>query len=218
MNIDYDKLRMYKDRIRIFFILYFFSEPYNGQEYSDCCRVLRTEVKIQKLDFLIRNPDYLCYELLDICNRKDIRKEEIKASVKNIFRSHEPQIRRLEMERFFFGAYEDINQVIAFLVTVGFIKYTTERDSILRPIEKIYYITNEADVKMKRNMDEMPYLQWYIDRCLLIKKYFGEYSGTELKNLQYKIAEYRNTTYKEYIHDVEEKVKVKYFKEFGEEL
>jgi len=218
MNIDYEELRMYKDRIRIFFIIYFFSEPYNGQQYVDCCRVLHTEVKIQKLDFLIRNPDYLCYELLDICNRKDINKEEIKAIVRDIFCSHEPKVRRLEMEKFFFGAYEDIDQVIAFLVTVGFIKYSTERNDILRPIEKKYYVTNEADLKMKKNIDTMPYLQWYVNRCLLIKKYFGEYSGTELKNLQYKIDEYRNTTYKEYIKDVEEKVKVKYFKEFGEEL
>ncbi|MPM10898.1 hypothetical protein SDC9_57235 [bioreactor metagenome] len=218
MNIDYEELRMYKDRIRIFFIIYFFSEPYNGQQYSDCCRVLHTEVKIQKLDFLIRNPDYLCYELLDICNRENVKKEEIKTIIKNIFHSKEPQIRRLEMEKFFFGAYEDIDQVIAFLVAVGFIKYTTERNSILRPIEKNYYVTNEADQKMKKNMNEMPYLRWYVDRCLLIKKYFGEYSGTELKNLQYKIDEYRNTTYKEYIRDVAETVKIKYFEDFGEEL
>lgn len=26
MNIDYEELRIYKDRIRIFFIIYFFSE------------------------------------------------------------------------------------------------------------------------------------------------------------------------------------------------
>lgn len=145
MNIDYEELRMYKDRIRIFFIIYFFSEPYIGQQYVDCCRVLHTEVKIQKLDFLIRNPDYLCYELLDICNRKDINKEEIKTIVRHIFCSHEPKVRRLEMEKFFFGAYEDIDQVIAFLVTVGFIKYSTERNNILRPTEKNYYVTNEAD-------------------------------------------------------------------------
>jgi len=59
MNIDYEELRHYKDRIRIFFIIYIFSEPCNDQNYDDCCRVLHTEVKIQKLDFLIRNPDYL---------------------------------------------------------------------------------------------------------------------------------------------------------------
>ena len=48
MNIDYEELRMYKDRIRIFFIIYFFSESYNHQQCADCCRVLHTEVKIKK--------------------------------------------------------------------------------------------------------------------------------------------------------------------------
>ena len=175
-------------------------------------------MKIQKLDFLIRNPDYLCFELLEVCNRNDIDKNEIKGIVKNIFYSHEPQIRRLEMERFFFGAYEDIDEVIAFLVTVGFIKYKVQRNSVLKLTEKRYYVTNLADEKMKLPMDDMPYLKWYLDRCLLIKQYFGEYTGTQLKNLQYKIDQYRDTTYREYIRNIDDLVRQKYYEEFGEML
>ncbi len=218
MNIDYDELRMYKDRIRIFFIIYFFSESYNDQQYDDCCRVLYSEVKIQKLDFLIRNPDYLCFELLELCYRSDIDKKEIKEIIKNIFYSHEPQIRRLEMEKFFFGAYEDIDHVIAFLVSVGFIRYKSQRNSILKLTEKSYYVTNLADEKIRLIMNNAPHLKWYMERCLLIKKYFGEYSGTQLKNLQYKIDKYRDTTYKEYIQDIEDLVRQKYCEEFGEIL
>lgn len=218
MDINYDELRMYKDRIRIFFIIYFFSETFNDQKNKDCCRVLHTEVKIQKLDFLIRNPDYLCFELLEQCNRNDNDKKEIKEIIKNIFYSHEPQIRRLEMERFFFGAYEDIDHVIAFLVSVGFIKYKFQRNSVLKLTEKSYYVTNLADEKIRLIMDDVPYLKWYMERCLLIKQYFGEYSGTQLKNLQYKIERYRDTTYKEYIQDIEDLVRQKYYEEFGEIL
>ncbi len=218
MMVDFDEIRKYKDRIRIFYIIYFFSEMYAGSENEDCCKVLNTEVKIQKLDFLIRNPDYLCFELLEVCNRNDIDKNEIKGIVKNIFYSHEPQIRRLEMERFFFGAYEDIDEVIAFLVTVGFIKYKVQRNSVLKLTEKRYYVTNLADEKMKLPMDDMPYLKWYLDRCLLIKQYFGEYTGTQLKNLQYKIDQYRDTTYREYIRNIDDLVRQKYYEEFGEML
>lgn len=218
MNIDYEELRMYKDRIRIFFIIYFFSETYSDQQYDDCCRVLYSEVKIQKLDFLIRNPDYLCFELLELCYRNDIDKKEIKEIIKNIFYSHEPQIRRLEMEKFFFGAYEDIDNVIAFLVSVGFIRYKSQRNSSLKLTEKSYYVTNLADEKIRLIMNNAPYLKWYMERCLLIKKYFGEYSGTQLKNLQYKIDKYRDTTYKEYIQDIEDLVRQKYCEEFGEIL
>lgn len=218
MNIDYEELRMYKDRIRIFFIIYFFSEPYCDQQYDDCCRVLHTEVRIQKLDFLIRNPDYLCFELLEQCNRTDIDKMEIKEIIRAVFYSHEPQIRRLEMERFFFGAYEDIDHVIAFLVSVGFLRYKVQRNSVLKLTEKSYYVTKLADEKIRLILNDGSYLKWYVERCLLIKKFFGEYSGTQLKNLQYKIDRYRDTTYREYIKDIEDLVRQKYYEEFGESL
>ncbi|RXE57617.1 hypothetical protein [Acetivibrio mesophilus] len=218
MNIDYEELRHYKDRIRIFFIIYIFSEPCNDQNYDDCCRVLHTEVKIQKLDFLIRNPDYLCFELLELCNRNDMDKKEIKDIIKNIFYSHEPQIRRIEMERFFFGAYEDIDHVISFLVSVGFVRFITKRNSVLKLTEKSYYVTNLADEKIRLLTDNAPHLKWYMERCLLIKKYFGAYSGTQLKNLQYKIDRYRDTTYREYIQNIEDLVRQKYYEEFGEIL
>jgi len=212
------KLESIKIGLESFILFIFFSEMYAGSENEDCCKVLNTEVKIQKLDFLLRNPDYLCFELLEVCNRNDVDKNEIKGIVKNIFYSHEPQIRRLEMERFFFGAYEDIDEVIAFLVTVGFIKYKVQRNSVLKLTEKRYYVTNLADEKMKLPMDDMPYLKWYLDRCLLIKQYFGEYTGTQLKNLQYKIDQYRDTTYREYIRNIDDLVRQKYYEEFGEML
>ncbi|MBU3073864.1 hypothetical protein [Clostridium estertheticum] len=218
MDVDYSKIRQYKDRIRIFFIIYFFSENYCGIEHHKCCRVLHTELKIQKLDFLLRNPDYLAYELIELCKTKNIDKLEIKSIVKEIFNQKEPEIRRLEMEKFFFGAYEDIDQVIAFLVTVGFIEHVSVRDNQMRSIKKSYYITKEADIKMQDNLRNMEVLSWYVKRCKLIHKYFGDYSGTALKVLQYEIDEYKNTSYREYINDIQEQVKQNYFEEFGEKL
>ena len=218
MGIDYNVVRKYKDRIRIFFIIYFFGEDYNESKYSDCCKVLNTEVKIQKIDFLLRNPDYLAYQLIDLMDRSGVNREEIKNIVKEIFRCEEPEIRRLEMDRFFFGAYEDIDEVIVFLKSFGFIRYESERDTRLRTIKKKYYLTNKAKNKMEDNLNNIPALQWYVRRCELIKKYFGDYSGSELKSLQYQIEEYRDTVYKEYIHSIQEKVRDMYYKEFGEVL
>lgn len=91
------------------------------------------------------------------------------------------------MEKFFFGAYEDIYHVIAFLVSVGFIKYKSQRNSILKVTEKSYYVTNLADEKISLILNTASHLKWYMERCLLIKKYFGEYSGTQLKTLNTKL-------------------------------
>lgn len=218
MNVDYNEIRMFKDRIRIFFIIYFFSESYCGSDYSDCCRVLHTELKIQKIDFLLRNPDYLSYELLELCKDKEIDRLEIKNVIKEIFNQKEPEIRRLEMEKFFFGAYEDIDQVIAFLVSVGFVVYVSGRDNQMRTIRKSYYVTKVANEKMQNNIKNMEELNWYVKRCKLIQKYFGDYSGTDLKALQYEITEYKNTSYREYICSIEEQVRQKYYEEYGEKL
>ena len=64
-------------------------------------------MNIQKLDFLLRNPDYFAYELLHYARENQTQKDEVKQLVKEIFNSNEPELRRLEMEKFFFGAYED---------------------------------------------------------------------------------------------------------------
>lgn len=218
MDIDYNAIRLYKDRIRIFFIIYFFSEDYKDLEHSNCCKVLHSEVKIQKLDFLLRNPDYLSYELLELMKSGRAEKTEIKDIIKTIFTENEPEIRKLEMEKFFFGAYEDIDHVISFLVTCGFIEFKSKRDTNLRVIKKSYYITKEADKKINENFNEIDVLNWYIDRCTLIKKYFGDFSGTELKVLQYQIEEYKNTSYREFINGINELVKKTYSEEFGEIL
>src|SRR5690554_4342884 len=99
-------IRNYKDRLRILFILYFFGESVDDPSKPNAVRVFKTETRIQKIDFLIRNPDYLAYELLTIAKTDSTLMQEIKGIVKHIFDQQEPVLRRMEMERFFFGAFE----------------------------------------------------------------------------------------------------------------
>ena len=211
-------IRAQKDRIRIFLIIYFFSKKILDASEVNYVKVLEGELRIQKLDFLLRNPDYLAYQLLLLSNSGEIRKEEVKNIIKEIFKNDEPVIKRLEMEKFFFGAYENIDDVIAFLDSFGFIKFKSERDTKLNKINKKYYITKLAQEKMENEIKEIPSLDWYLKRCELIRKYFGNFSGSELKNQQYEIEEYKETTYKEYIKSIQNKVKEMYYEEFKEEL
>ena len=209
---------MYKDRIRIYLIIYFFSEKFNDDTMPNLVRVLYTETKIQKIDFLLRNPDYFALELLSLLHESNHDKDQIKNVVVDIFRNREPDIRRLEMQRFFFGAYEDIDEVIAFLESFGFIVFDSGRNTNLKVIDKRYYITQYAEEKTEALLSEMNSLKWYIDRCKQIKKYFGDYTGTQLKNMQYEEETYSKASYGEFIADVQEKVKGIFKREFGEEL
>lgn len=217
-DYEYEHIKLYKDRIRIFLIIYFFSEEYVNQKESYLSKVLYSEVKIQKIDFLLRNPDYLAYELIILMRKGKADRNDIKLIVKEIFGNKEPVIRKIEMEKFFFGAYEDIDDIILFLKGINFIEFRSERNIILKVINKSYYVTSFACEKMEKELQQIPSLQWYIKRCNLIKKYFGDFSGTQLKALQYEIDEYKNTSYKEYISDIQEQVKHMFMEEYKEEL
>jgi len=216
--------RTYRDKLRILLILYFFSEEIgaDSEEVDDQYKkVFRSEVRIQKIDFLMRYPDYLSFELLELLEEDDsrINKEEIKEEIKSIFENNEPEIRRDDMLRYFFGAYEEIDHIIAFLVSTGFIVYKSKKNAAGREYDKIYYLTQNGIAKIENQiLKHIDKTKWYGERCKLIKKYFGNLTGTELKVRQYTHEEYRLTPINEYIKGVQENVKNKYYSIYGEEI
>lgn len=214
-----EKIRTYKDRLRIFLILYVFSEPHSDPDFPHLRKVFQSEQRIQKIDFLLRNPDYLCYELINKAKNDSNLKDDIKIEVKKIFINKEPVLRRLEMERFFFGAYEDIDDVIAFLKSIDFIDFTSKKRADLKTtIEKKYYVTQFAIDKFKKVIDTLPAIQWYVERCNLIRKYFGDLSGSQLRVSQYQIDEYKNTSYNEYIGSINNIVSSEFYNLYSEAL
>lgn len=217
MNSSENNIRKYRDRLRILLIIYFFSEDCD-HENLNFKKLLKDEVRIQKIDFLIRYPDYLAYEILELANEKDEIKNEIKDIVKNIFNSKEPTIRKDEMERFFFGAWEAIDDTIAFLISRNLIYFESKKHTDGKVGQKFYYLTNLAINKIENNLSSIESIQWYFQRCQLIWKYFGNFSGKELRVNQYKHEEYKSTPLKEYIKGIEGKVKQKFTEIYNEEL
>lgn len=212
-------IKPYKDRIRILIILYVFGEPYNNAEKIKARKFFKSELRIQKIDFLLRNPDYLCYELLEKVKSNYNNKEEVKDIIKNVYDLKEPIIKKLEMERFLFGAYEDIDDVIAFLQSLGLIEFSSRKRSDLKnTIDKKYYVNELAINNFKKVKDNFPFIDWYIERCELIKKYFGDLNGTQLKISQYEIDEYKNTSFNDYIQSISERVREEFYNIYLEEL
>ncbi|MFC4634790.1 hypothetical protein ACFO3O_12785 [Dokdonia ponticola] len=203
-------IKIEKDRIRIFLILFFFSEEHDDSSNRNLKRLFESEVKLQKLDFWVRNPDYFCYSLLDIAERELKKKQEIKDIVRKIFEDREPEIRREDMRKFIYGAYEDMDNAIGFLDSVDLIKFDSKKDVVLRTKERKYYITDFGVSKIIANLPNLPFLKWYEDRCLLIKKYFGDKNGTQLKDIQYQVEAYTKTPYGQLIPNVSSLVKEKY--------
>jgi len=73
----WDVQRQVKD-----FFDFYFSDDYTSAEHHEYKKIFKSEVRIKKIDFLIRNPDYLSYELLLIAADDHSKKQEIKQTVK----------------------------------------------------------------------------------------------------------------------------------------
>lgn len=211
-------IRKNKDRLRIFLIIYFFSNNHTDENKPHLKKILTAETKIQKIDFLLRSPDYLAYVLLEIAKSDVSKKSEIKEIVKSILQSEEPTFRRLDMEKFFYGAFEDLDDTIAFLKGVGFIEFSSIKRTDLTTADKKYYVTELAISKVNNHLTSLPALQWYVERCELIERFFGNRTGAELSRMQYEIEEYRDTTWGDIIESIQEKVESEYFELYGETL
>lgn len=216
-------INLYRNRLRILLILYYFSDDLDSDPdvSPKFVKEFKSEVKIQKIDFLIRYPDYLASELLYLVEMSDPKanKSEIKGIIRDIFQNKEPELRREEMLRFFFGAYEDIDDIIAFLVARNFINYESKRSSDGRIYDKAYYLTEFGVSKIENEiLLKLVKANWYKERCKIIKKYFGDLTGSELKFRQYQHEEYKNTQLNQYINGIEDDVKNKFLEIYGEEL
>lgn len=213
-----DSLRKFRDRLRIIIILYTFCEP-TTNDPSGNYGVFRSEIKIQALDFLLRYPDFLSMELMDLMNTdSDLDDEEIKNVITRIYKNKEPEIRVEEMEKFFYGAYESIDDVIAFHISVGFLKHDNKKRTDGKDYDNKYYITQDCVKKIETHLKQIPAVSWYFERCILIKKYFDQFSGTELKTRQYRYSEYSNISYKCHIQNINDKVKQAFFERFNNQL
>ncbi len=208
-------IRFYKDRFRLLLIIYSFSDR---TEDEGLPLLLKGEIKIQAIDFFIRNPDYLAYELLTIASTQRDKLVEIKKIVQSIYHSSEPDVRRQEMEKFFYGAYEDIDDIIAFLCSMKLLKYESKLRVDMRVTEKHYYITKFAVERIETARVSVGVAKWYFERCEIINKYLGGTTGSELKARQYQIEQYSTTSYKDKIQQIDDLVIEKYFELYNEKL
>ena len=76
----------------------------------------------------------------------------------------------------------------------------------------------ETRKKINEGLVKLPSLDWYVKRCQLIKKYFGDLTGTELKEMQYEHPEYRKTNWNELIQDIENRVRVRFANNYKNQL
>lgn len=171
-------------------------------------RYLSPEYYLQKLDFLVRYPSYLAYELVELHDRgisAAADASEVQRTVRSLVGGREPEIRTTPFRKFWRGAYERLDAVVAWwycreLVYVGQ-EPRREGATASRP-QKYFFLTALGEGTASRLAADVPDARWYVERISLIHHYFGGLSPAELKHLQYSHAPYREAQLNEYIPDL----------------
>lgn len=153
--------------------------------------VVRSQVRLQKLDFWIRNPDYLANELLNDYENGG-QDPTLLQMAGEILDSEEPELRRYPMLRYLFGAYEDLEDALAVLRQADLVV----RRKKGRPghvTRTDYYLTQAGKDMAARIRQDYPELAWYSTRAALVLLLTDGQGATTLKDRQYLVDEYLNT-------------------------
>jgi len=152
--------------------------------------ILRGEAKLHAYDFWIRNPDYLAEELLDLFVATN--NQRFLDEVGDIFASEEPDIRRIPMIRYRFGAYERLDDTLALLKSRDLVTIVGTKTAD-RVAEWDFLVMRRAYDLTTAIEAEFPVLGWYRRRAELVHEVAAGRSGSALKKRQYEQADYAET-------------------------
>lgn len=155
--------------------------------------VVRSQIRLQKLDFWVRNPDYLANELLNDYENGD-QDPTLLGLATDILDSEEPELRRYPMLRYLFGAYEDLEDALAVLRQADLVV----RRKNGRPghvVRTDYFLLQAGRDLVTRIRAEYPELLWYSARSALVVELAEGHGATQLKDRQYVVDEYLNTAH-----------------------
>jgi hypothetical protein len=193
-----------QDAVRILLLLDGAGEPAGEAERGQsglgtAVCVVRTTVRLQKLDFWLRNPDYLADELLN--EYESSGEEPLLQLAAAILDSEEPEVRRYPMLRHHFGAWESVDNALAVLRSAG-LAARRRRGTIDRIRQSDYYLL-EAGRRVARDIvGAEPVFRYYVDRVDLVVRLADGLGGTQLKRRQYLQREYVETPRRERIGTV----------------
>lgn len=199
---------VYQDAIRLLYILVNGSEDFKDESDSKITGIFRGKARLYAMDFWVRYPDYFAFEL--ITKYEETHADRFLKLAESIFDNEEPDLRRIPMIRFLFGAYERLDNSLSILISKGLIKQDGSKKRSIHQynfliFDKGYNLINTAS-------SEFDVLKWYDNRTKIINEIAGQRGGKALKDRQYKQLVYAQTKLGGIIPsikvDVQEKLKL----------
>lgn len=163
------------------------AKPHPADAPAEAVAVLHSQVLLQKLDFWLRNPDYLADELLTRFETEG--NDDDLELARQILESDEPEVRSYQMLRYLFGAYEPLDEALSVLSTPGLI--IRRRQGIPgHTAQHDYYLTNAGRDAAQQIVSSVPELTYYVERSKLVADLADGRRGSALRDIQYLQPEY----------------------------
>ncbi|MEV7297067.1 hypothetical protein AB0N79_36440 [Streptomyces microflavus] len=210
MDDDYlddeaDEGDRFSDAIRILLLVAAVAAPLDDKDQATApvgaVAVLKAESRLQKLDFWLRNPDYLADELLNDYERS---REAILLDIAgDILDSDEPEVCAIPMLRYLFGAFEALDRALSVLVAPRLLIITQQRRN-QRVLQDNYFLTEKGRQLAQQATEQYPELAWYTQRALLVQALAEAtgHSALALRRRQYLQRDYAETPLNEIIPSI----------------
>lgn len=158
---------------------------------SAAVKAVRSELRLQAMDFWMRNPDYLADELIS-----GVESGALAAGMLDVARSllddPEPDLHYYPMPRWFYGAYEAIDDAMALLETYGLATFRRSGEPGSKSYRNLMFLT-AAGERAVVELAADPVLGWYVRQAELVELVAGDTVGSKLKERQYEQATYAGT-------------------------
>lgn len=202
-----EHIEVLRGALRLLFIVNATAEPVPATSGAptDAVGVVHAEKRIQALDFWVRNPDYLAEELMD--EYVAGRRPDALTIVRIIFDTAEPDLRRIAMLRFRYGAREPLDEALSILESRNLVRMVREGSALEGVQENHYYLMRRGRDIAEQFVADYPALAWYHDRAALVAELALGQSATQLKDRQYRQDEYAGAPHNTLIPPITDRVR-----------
>jgi hypothetical protein len=175
--------------VRLLALLWRAGEPAGAPgDPPEAVRVMRSELRLQALDFWLRNPDYLADELLTEVEAGRLDRSYVEVA-SSLLSDPEPSLRHYPMPRWLFGAYEPLDDAFSHLEVYGLaIMRRTPRGH-----RNQFFLLPKGVAAGDDLAAAVSALAWYPRQVELVLRVAGDQKGSQLKARQYRQAAYAGT-------------------------
>jgi hypothetical protein len=177
--------------IRLLVLLHCCGETVVDGDPDAAVKSVRSELRLQAMDFWMRNPDYLADELITQVEARDIADSYLNTALA-LLDDPEPDLHWYPTPRWLYGAYEAIDDAVALLETYGLAMFRRSGEPGAKSQRNSLFLT-EKGANAVAELSKDPVLSWYVRQAGLVALVAKDTVGSKLKDRQYEQAAYAGT-------------------------